>query len=1068
MNINLFSFVSCSMWSGITLQAVPAVQVQNKPVNILFCIADDASHMSAYGTPWVNTPAFDRVAREGVLFENAYTCNAKSAPSRAAIITGRNSWQLKETCNHWPTFPAEFKSYPEALAENGYYVGYTGKGWGPGVANDAQGKKRDITGKPWNQKKLTPPTIQISNVDYAANFEEFMKERPKNRPFCFWYGSLEPHRSYEYGSSLRAGKQTNQIDSVPGYWPDNDIVRTDMLDYALEVEHFDTHLGRILETLEKAGELDNTIVIVTSDHGMPFPRCKGQEYNHSNHIPMAVMWKNGLQRPGRKVNDYISVIDIAPTLLEVAGVSQQKSGMKAITGRSFMDILKNKKSEMDRDFVMIGKERHDVGRPDDQGYPIRGLIRGDYLYLKNYETERWPAGNPETGYMNVDGGATKTEILKARRNPKTAHYWQMSFGKRGAEELYNIKKDPNCMVDLAEKEEYRSLMRKMEKEMTARLVEQEDPRMFGRGEEFDRFPDMSGAYQFWNRTKAGETVPSKWIEETDFEPLASGLNVNWNSANEAEFRIQDFEQRQHPDVMAKANKTNGYSLLDNATGIVARKGKGLFINVGDTGGDTVRIKIQDLDCPNGDGYNIGSSYYLLHKGMNRIVPENDGLVYVLYHTHGKETGKKVRIHFLTGEINGYFDIKKHKASQWQSLLDKSVYKYFDVLGEHVHLTFPTESFKQFTPDGKALIDVYDRIVALEHEFMGLDKYTDKRFKNRQYCHVVNKGYMYAPNYRTAYGTSTMSKVCDVKKLTGIALWGPSHEIGHINQVRPGAKWHGMTEVTNNIYCLYVQQAFGLTTRLQKEVERPTQTYDDCWYERSMTEYFTRGLGHNENRTNHCRLVPFWQLYLYCAKVLGKTDFYKDLYEQIRTSPNPKSDGLCQLEFVKKACDAAGMDLTPFFEKFGFLKPVKLEVNDYGKRNFEVTAEDIARIRKEIKAKNYQKQKTPFWYITDNTVDLFKNVRPIEEGTATCKGNTFTMKDWKGVVAYEVFQNGELVFVAPLQQFTVEGVSVDAKTKVYAIGADGKRKKVDFQWTEDQKQQQEMKERNSKYGNMYNR
>lgn len=1068
MNVNLLSFLSCSLWSGAVAQAAPAEKEQHKPVNILFCIADDAGHMGAYGTSWVNTPAFDRVAREGVLFENAYTCNAKSAPSRAAFITGRNSWQLKEACNHWPTFPSEFKSYPEALAENGYYVGCTGKGWGPGVANDAQGKKRDITGKPWNEKKLVPPTGNISNVDYAANFQEFMKARPKDRPFCFWYGSLEPHRGYEYGSSIRAGKKVGQIDSVPSYWPDNEIVRTDMLDYALEIEHFDTHLGRILKTLEESGELDNTIVVVTSDHGMPFPRCKGQEYNNSNHIPMAVMWRNGIVKPGRKAGEYISSIDVAPTLLEIAGLSRQKSGMQAITGRSFMDILKNKKTDMDRDFVMLGKERHDVGRPDDRGYPIRGLIRGDFLYLKNFETERWPAGNPETGYMNVDGGPTKTEILKARRNSKTAHYWQLSFGKRAAEELYNIKKDPNCMVDLSGNPEYEALMRKMEKEMTARLVEQEDPRMFGRGEVFDRYPDMSVAYQFWNRTKAGEKVPSGWIGDTDFEPGASGLNVNWEGTYEAEFRVQEFEQYQHPDVMAKVNKTNGYSLLDNATGIVARKGKELMVRVGKIGTDTLRIKIQNLDCPDGDGYKTGSSHYTLREGLNRIIPENDGLVYVLYHTFGKVTGKKVKIHFLTGEVNGYFDIRKHKASQWQTMLKNATYKFFDVLGENIHLTFPVESFRQYTPDGKALIDVFDRIVELEHEFMGLDKYKDRQFKNRQYCHVVYKGYMYAPNYRTAYGITTMEKVCDINKLTGVALWGPAHEIGHINQIRPGAKWHGMTEVTNNIYCLYVQDAFGIVTRVQKEVERPTGTFDDCWYERSMTEYFTLGLAHNENRINHCRLVPFWQLYLYCSKVLGNGDFYKDLYEAIRTSPDPATFGDCQLEFVKKACAAANLDLTPFFEKYGFLKPIKMEINDYGKKMFEVTGEGIKQVCKDIKARKYPKLKVPFWYITDNTVELFRNPQPIEKGMAICKGNTFTMKNWKNVVAYEVFRNGKLVFVAPLQHFTVENVVVDAKTKVYAIASDGSREKVEFQWTEDLQQLENMKRRDSKFKNMYHR
>ena len=171
-----------------------------------------------------------------------------------------------------------------------------------------------------------------------------MKDRPKDRPFCFWYGALEPHRSYEYGSSVRAGKRTEQIDAVPEYWPDNELVRTDMLDYALEIEHFDKHLGRILQTLEEEGELENTIIVVTSDHGMPFPRCKGQEYNNSNHVPMAVMWKNGIKKPGRTVDDYISLIDIAPTLLEAVGVEQDKTGMKPITGRSFIDILKNKKT----------------------------------------------------------------------------------------------------------------------------------------------------------------------------------------------------------------------------------------------------------------------------------------------------------------------------------------------------------------------------------------------------------------------------------------------------------------------------------------------------------------------------------------------------------------------------------------------------------------------------------------------------------------------------------------------------------------------------------------------------
>lgn len=526
INLNHLSILTAAIVSGeaITADAEEHRSERDQRPNILFCVADDAGHMSAYGTRWLSTPNFDRVARQGILFDNAFTCNSKSAPSRASMITGRNSWQLKEAGNHWANFPTEFRSYPEALAMNGYQTGYTGKGWGPGVALKADGSKRSLTGKYWGKRKCVPPTDQISPIDYAANFDDFLASRDKSKPFCFWYGAKEPHRRYEYGSSARFGKSPADIDSVPAIWPDNDVVRTDMLDYAVEIEHFDTHLGRILDALEKAGELNNTLIIVTSDHGMPFPRIKGQEYYDSAHIPLAVMWADGLVNPGRRVQETVSVIDFAPTILEAAGVSGEQSGMQPITGRSFMDIIKdNTDPDTDRDYILIGKERHDVGRPDDQGYPIRGIIRGKYLYIRNYEPGRWPAGDPETGYMEIDGSPTKTEVLKARRNPATACFWQLSMGMRPDEELYDIASDPGCVNNLAPDPDYDSIRKHLADEMTSRLTDEGDPRMSGNGDVFDRYPNMSPARMYWNRTRAGETVPSKWINDTDFEPAASGL-----------------------------------------------------------------------------------------------------------------------------------------------------------------------------------------------------------------------------------------------------------------------------------------------------------------------------------------------------------------------------------------------------------------------------------------------------------------------------------------------------------------------------------------------------------------
>lgn len=498
------------------------VHAEDRRPNILICVADDAGHFGAYGHNWVHTPNFDLVASQGVMFDNAFTCNSKSAPSRACMITGRNSWQLEEAANHWCEFPTKFKTFPEVLKKAGYHTGFTGKGWGPGVAKKEDGTARQLTGKPYNKIRCTPPTTEINTIDYSANFSKFLADRKEGQPFCFWYGAREPHRAYEYGSSLRAGKKIEDIDSVPSYWPDNEVVRTDMLDYALEIEYFDMHLGKILAQLDSIGELDNTIVLVTSDHGMPFPRVKGQDYYDSNHIPMAIMWKEGVRNPGRRCPEFVSVIDFAPTFLELAGVDGEEWGMYPITGKSMVDILENRPdSSIDRSRMLMGKERHDVGRPNDEGYPIRALLKGNYLYIHNYEPDRWPAGNPETGYMNVDGSPTKTEIIKARHNPDTKFYWDLSMGKRGELELYDIEKDPLCMVNLAEDPSCAKLMAEMEQELTLELKAQGDPRMEGKGSQFDAYPNMCKAHDYYNRVKAGEKPAANWINPSDFDPAAA-------------------------------------------------------------------------------------------------------------------------------------------------------------------------------------------------------------------------------------------------------------------------------------------------------------------------------------------------------------------------------------------------------------------------------------------------------------------------------------------------------------------------------------------------------------------
>lgn len=499
---------------------------ENEKPNILFCIMDDASiHMSAYGYDWVNTPSFDRLADEGILFTNAYTPNAKCAPSRSSVLTGRNSWQLEEAANHVVNFPGKFKTFPEALRENGYVTALTGKGWGPGDPGVIDGEKRKLIGNAWLNLKMKPMANGMSNEDYAANFNAFLDSVKEGQNWFFWYGAREPHRKYEYGSGQKAGKKkTSDIDSVPSFWPDNEIIRNDMLDYALEIEYADSHLGRMIESLEERGLLENTIIVMTSDHGMPFPRCKAQEYEYSNHVPMAIMWPKGIKKPGRAVKDMVSFIDFAPTFLELAKIPLEKSGMHSSPGKSLTDIFYSKKEGQvnpDRDFVMIGKERHDYSRPKNQGYPIRGIVTDDFLYLYNYDISLWPAGNPEIGYLDIDGSPTKTEILRLFREGENDYYWNLSMGKRNLnEELFNISLDTECISNLAKDPEYKAIKEELKTRMEEKLKEQQDPRMFGNGDIFNSYGYSNEmGWNYYERFMDGEfTIKNtNWVNPDDQE-----------------------------------------------------------------------------------------------------------------------------------------------------------------------------------------------------------------------------------------------------------------------------------------------------------------------------------------------------------------------------------------------------------------------------------------------------------------------------------------------------------------------------------------------------------------------
>jgi N-sulfoglucosamine sulfohydrolase len=444
--------------------------------NILIAIADDwGAHAGAYGDDVVQTPMFDRIAKEGILFEHAYISSPSCAPSRAAILTGQWHWRLETAANLFGPIPAKFPLYPDLLEAAGYFVGYTRKGWGPG-------KDKDRARNPAGNK--------------FKDFATFLAERPKDRPFCFWFGSQDPHRSYVKDSGAKSGIPLDRID-VPDCFPDVAEIRGDVADYYFEVQRFDREAGEHIEQVRALGELDNTIVVMTSDHGMPFPRCKSNIYDDGAHVPLAIHWP-GHYEGGHRVEDFVSSTDFAPTFLDSAGVSVPD----IMTGRSLVPLLRAGKGgriDPSRSHVLFGKERHIAAQaaPDTGGYPCRAIRTGSFLLIRNFCPARWPAGTedyitakiPGAWFADCDNSPTKTYMVENRgTDAEHQRLFDLAFAKRPEYELFDLRKDPIQQKNEAANPEYAEVLAKLAQQLEEELRASGDPRVVGGGEAFDSYP----------------------------------------------------------------------------------------------------------------------------------------------------------------------------------------------------------------------------------------------------------------------------------------------------------------------------------------------------------------------------------------------------------------------------------------------------------------------------------------------------------------------------------------------------------------------------------------------------
>jgi N-sulfoglucosamine sulfohydrolase len=435
--------------------------------NILFIISDDISwaHAGAYGDKVVKTPAFDRIAAEGVLFTNAFCSVSSCSPSRSAILTGQDFWRLGEAANMRGTHYKDlYNVYPFMLEEAGYHVGSHSKGAYPG----------SIKAGGWPHNPAGPST---------DNFQSFLKTLPEDKPFCFWQGASDAHRPYVKGSGSKSGMKVEDVE-VPPFFPDVPIVREDILDYYFEVQRFDQFVETNLKLLEDTGRAENTIVVVTSDNGMPFPRGKAYMYDHSARMPLAISWPKGVPG-GRVVHDFTNLIDMAPTFLEAAGLKPPPD----MTGKSLLALLTSGKQgwvEPGRDATYYGREAHSRHRIsyNRRGYPSRAVRTKDFLYIRNFAPDRWPVGRE---FKDVDPSPTRTYILEHKA--EIPRLFDLSFGKRPAEELYDLKKDPAQIVNVAAQARYRNHKQKLSARLEKYLKQTNDPRMGSDGGDvFDNYP----------------------------------------------------------------------------------------------------------------------------------------------------------------------------------------------------------------------------------------------------------------------------------------------------------------------------------------------------------------------------------------------------------------------------------------------------------------------------------------------------------------------------------------------------------------------------------------------------
>lgn len=500
--------------------------------NILFCFADDwGRYARAYAklenahslNEIIQTPNVNRLAREGVLFRNAFVPAPSCTPCRSSLLSGRYWWNTgRGAILQGAVWDASIPSFPLLLRDAGYHIGKSYKVWSPGTPADAPfGAQRygyEKSGRAPNNfseeatrmigqgMSLTEAREKIHG-QVKGNFDSFLADRKDGQPWLYWFGATTTHRTWIKGS----GKKLWNIDpdSLKGkmhaFLPDVPQVREDVADYLGEVQAFDSYIGVLLKRLEETGELDRTIILVSGDHGMPgVPGGKCNLYDFGTAVPLVARWPGATG--GRVVEDFVNLMDLAPTFMEIGGVRIPPR----VDGRSILAQLKSPAGgqvDPTRSYVVTGRERHvGAAREGNLPYPMRAIRTKDFLYVRNFAPDRWPMGAPfavsetnqptaeelETNtriaFPDMDAGPTKAWLVANRKATAGKVFYERAFTRRPGEELYDLRRDPAQTNNLAGVSALQTEMTGMSNRLMKVLQESGDPRVIGSGSKFDQSP----------------------------------------------------------------------------------------------------------------------------------------------------------------------------------------------------------------------------------------------------------------------------------------------------------------------------------------------------------------------------------------------------------------------------------------------------------------------------------------------------------------------------------------------------------------------------------------------------